>query len=481
MIRKILGYLPSTVIPAVMSFMMLYVYTRLMDPAEYGQFSLVFTTTLFVLFSIFISVSVAVMRFLKEAEYAGRKAEFIAACMLFLAVPSALVALVALGLIFQGNAMGGLFCLGAALTIIRSVVSLTQTVRRAEDRIALFNWVECGQSVLSLALGALFMEIWGANATAAVSGLLLAAIISAVPSLRLLFEAGMHVGRVNRAELRKLLSFVAPLVVVDVTVSVLQLSDRFLLGALASASALGVYSVAFNLVDRPTQLLCNAITTATFPMAVDAMHRGTLEGRSQMAKNGAALIALTLPACIGLWLTKGIVVQILVGPEFRAGAEVLVPIMCMSALVRGISTHFVDHAFQLASRPSMVLRVYLPAAIATVVLNILLIPILGAKGAALAGLVCQVAALIGGWIAAKRVFPIYLNPTDLAKIGIALVPMVAWLTSTDFSESWQGLGAAVGSGAFLFVSGVVLLNVGGVRGRSGGFAVALLRRRGRTA
>src|SRR5689334_23244836 len=67
MYLQILGYVPSTVIPAIMSFMMIYVYTRLLTPADYGTFSLIFSAMLIIQTSFFFAIPVALTRFYPEA------------------------------------------------------------------------------------------------------------------------------------------------------------------------------------------------------------------------------------------------------------------------------------------------------------------------------------------------------------------------------------------------------------------------------
>jgi O-antigen/teichoic acid export membrane protein len=283
-----------------------------------------------------------------------------------------------------------------------------------------------------------------------------------------LVRAACAIRQVEVKGIRRLLSFTSPLVGVDILVSLLQLSDRFLLGALGGSEALGIYSVSYNLVDRPTTLLCTAITTATYPMAVQALQHGRVAGKLQMGRNGAALLALAIPACAGLWLTKESFVQIMVGPDFRAGAASLIPIMCLSALARGFSTHFIDHAFHLARRPSKALWVYGPTAAATIVLNAILIPVFGAHGAAWAGLICQSFALVAGWMVARGIFPIWIPPRDVIKILLAVLPMAVVLTEAHFAISLGGLVSAIVTGGAVFGLSAVILDVVGLRSGAAG-------------
>ena len=67
MLRQIIGYVPSTVVPAVVSFVMIYCYTRLLAPIAYGDFSLVFSAVQVVQTVFFYAIPVALTRFYPEA------------------------------------------------------------------------------------------------------------------------------------------------------------------------------------------------------------------------------------------------------------------------------------------------------------------------------------------------------------------------------------------------------------------------------
>jgi O-antigen/teichoic acid export membrane protein len=211
-------------------------------------------------------------------------------------------------------------------------------------------------------------------------------------------------------------------------------------------------------------LICTSISTATFSIAVQELeHRGRDAGRIQAGKNGAVLLALALPACIGLALTAPQIAAVMVGPQFRTGVAALIPIMCFTALFRGVRGHFLDHAFHLAGRSDLMLLSYAPAAAADVVINLFVVPRYGMFGAAWTALGCQGLAVVTGWVIGRRVFPIWLPARQVFKILAAVVPMAGILGLIDFSRDWGGLLAAVGLGAAVYAASAVLLDVGGIR------------------
>ena len=73
MYRQIIGYIPSNVIPAVISMVMIYAYTRLLSPAAFGSYTYIFSAALVLQTSLFYALPIAVIRFYPSAMRSGRQ------------------------------------------------------------------------------------------------------------------------------------------------------------------------------------------------------------------------------------------------------------------------------------------------------------------------------------------------------------------------------------------------------------------------
>jgi O-antigen/teichoic acid export membrane protein len=470
--RQIIYYLPANIVPAACSFLLIYAYTRLLTPDAFGVYSLVFSAVLVAQTALFYAVPITITRFRPGAALADKETSFLrVAYTVFYATSAGVILLCAVisflpWITLPPEALGTMW-LSLPLLLSRSAVGMNQAVNRSADRMGRFNLIECTHAVLGLVAGIALIWVLGPTAHAVLLGMLSAGVLCAVVDLRLLLLPLRHTGQpLDRAALSHLLGYAWPLVTVAITASLLQLSDRFLLGGLGDAHMLGLYAVAYSLVERPMSLICSSVSTATFPIAISVLERqGREAGRIQAGKNGAVLLALTLPACVGLWLTAPYIAAALVGPAFRDGVATLIPIMCVTALLNGVRAHFIDHAFHLASRSMLMLWTYGPAAVANVALNLLLIPRYGMMGAAWTGLICQGIAVIVGWIVGRRIFPLWVPLGEIARIAGAVSAMAVVLKMVSFPLDWSGLLASVALGGGTFLIFAVLLNVGGVRSR----------------
>jgi O-antigen/teichoic acid export membrane protein len=159
----------------------------------------------------------------------------------------------------------------------------------------------------------------------------------------------------------------------------------------------------------------------------------------QAARNGIALLAVPLPACIGLALTADYIAAVLVGFDFRFGVAALIPIMSFTALARGLHSHFIDHAFHLSGRPLLMLWTYGPATVLNIALNLYVVPRYGMMGAAWTALLCQGATVVFGWFLGTSLFPVWLPIRQVFLCGLAILPMALALAVIDFPLNSAGL------------------------------------------
>jgi O-antigen/teichoic acid export membrane protein len=466
--RQIIGYVPSNVIPAIVSIVMVYAYTRLLSPAAFGSYSYVFSAVLVLQMSLFYALPIAVMRFFPGAARDGRRYGLLKeAYLVFYAMCFAVVVIgVCAGLMVPLPAEYRLAAwLALPMLLFRSLVQLNQSVNRSGNLMLRYNTVECLHAVLGFGLGLAALHLVGHGPEAIILGLLSAAVVCSSFDVRLLASPFRRTaGVLDRAELVRLVEYAWPLVAVAATAVILQNSDRFLLGSLAGASVLGIYAVAYNVVERPTTLICSSISTATFPLVVQVLeNQGREAARLQAGRNGIALLAVTLPACAGLALTADHIAACLVGPDFRSGVAALLPIMSFAALARGVRSHFIDHAFHLSGRPLLMLWTYGPATLMNIALNIYVVPRYGMLGAAWTALFCQGATVVGGWLLGTSLFPVWLPVGQVITCGLAIVPMTVALTLIRFQMNWFGLFAAIGLGGALYTVTAIALNVGEIR------------------
>jgi O-antigen/teichoic acid export membrane protein len=203
-----------------------------------------------------------------------------------------------------------------------------------------------------------------------------------------------------------------PIGVVSLLMIVLLRLDVTMLSFLSDAATVGVYAVAFRLVEA-TQFMGGAMAMAMLPWlarAGEELTRGFALGLK-------AVNALLLPIGLALVLFARPLIELLYGTEFERSVLPL-QILGLMTLLYGINA-YASVSLVARYRPLAYGRLLVPVIALNVVLNLVLIPPHGASGAAAAALASgTLLAALALWQARA-----VLGPADL--VGAFAGPLVA--------------------------------------------------------
>ena len=255
-----------------------------------------------------------------------------------------------------------------------------------------------------------------------------------------------------RDALRHLLSRVAPYGLAFVGLTVYSKVDVILLARWSGAVQVGYYSAAYKFVDV-FQALVIVAAGAVYPRL--ARTAGAREGSTWGGGRAANVVILaSLPAGLGLHLVAGSVVHLVFGAEYAGSAPplrwlaLLLPLLAVSVLG--------GYVLGAAGRMRPVASLYAAAVAVNVALNALLVPRLGAPGAALARLGSE-SLLVLGFLAVLSRIP---GAAPSRRVGGAAVMVVAAAALAgalpDATGGWLRAGALLAAAAAIYRgSGVV--------------------------
>lgn len=480
LLRSILGYTPANLVPALAALATIVAFTRLLPPDEFGRYALAQAVVLFGQALAFYALQVSVTRFheryaddhrldrLLATAYWCYLACAAAACVLFVAVMAA---------IRPDPLLAPVLWLALPTLLLRGLVLVNLASHRGAQRIGRYNLVECGQNVAGF-LVALPLVAWlGMGASGLVLGMLAGSVLVLLADLRTLARG---VGPADRAILRELWGFGAPLVVSHGLSAFTAYVDRLFVERLLGSAAVGLYTVAWSVVDRAVSLVFMGVTLGAYPLVVAALEReGPDAARRQLTRNGAVLIALCLPTAVGVACAAPQIAAVLVGPEYRDGVVGLMPWVAGIAFLRGITAHFFDQSLHLGRRTDLFLLTLTPAAVLALTLNPLLLPQLGLAGAVVAALVAQAVTLLITVEVGRRVFRPVFPVGQTLRVAAAAAVMAAVLEAVPFPASWAGLLAIVAVGVAVYGAAALAIDVAGVRGTAAYALRAALARLGR--
>lgn len=218
---------------------------------------------------------------------------------------------------------------------------------------------------------------------------------------------------IGRHTLGRLCVAAWPMGVVALASVALSRLDTAMLGVLAGGAAVGRYGAAYRLVDT-VLFLCFAVTRVLFPLMAGAP---TAQRLRRTTETGLAFVAAVfLPYAVLLWLRGAEILRLLFGAGFATDPAVIAW-LAPAPLAFGVA-YVVGFALV---APGPTARAPLAAGLtlaANVLLNLALVPTLGATGAAAATTLCYALEAVLLALLARRWMP-------LPRPGRRLLPAVA--------------------------------------------------------
>ena len=242
-------------------------------------------------------------------------------------------------------------------------------------------------------------------------------------------------------------------------------SDRFLIGWLLGAAEVGVYAAAYQVARRTLDIFFTWLGMAAMPLVIAAYERDGVEAAQAIARrNAETLLLVGFPVAAGLALVAEPLAATVLGPEFRAPAARIIPGIALSSLMLGVLAHYVHHAFVLAGRNDVMAALTAIPAVASIALNLLLIPRLGVQGAVISSVAASALVLGLCTVVALRYFPLPIPGDALLRVTIATAVMAAAVSLVPTAPNEISLVAKIAVGVLSYALAVLILNVAGCRG-----------------
>jgi len=452
MLRHASQYMIASVIAAMFGFLGTATFTRLLSPGDYGVYVIGVGIAGFVSAILFTWIRFSVMRLQSEGGQSDLRGTALAAYGISSAVSPLLLLLTGL---FSDRGWRELGC-AIILALGIGLVEMGQEIMRARFQVREF----VTGAVLRTVLGFVFCFAaikWGWDGIGMLAGSALAYFASAAFSARTIWRAPLARPKLDELRLFFRLGFVFT---ITGFVYTFQCSmDRLFLAWHSGEAFSGLYGASADLTRQIIQMPAGSIAAAAFPLAVSSLAQyGAPKAREQLERFGETLLAVSVPAAVGLSLTIPYLASFLLGPAFRETAGLIVPMLAVGWLFQCITQYYVHVSFHLAKRPEW----SLVQGLASVGINLACIwPLTnawGLQGTAMSFMISEVCGTVIGMMLTRFTYPLpyLLGPlvrTLLANslMAGAVLTLAHWLPVPS-----------VGAFAFLAVSGMLVYGLAAI-------------------
>jgi len=451
-------YFPSRWVQVVASVVSVVFLSRIMGPTEYGTYIVLLTLSALLSTLTFNWVTASAFRFHEEARQAGDLSGLyheLAFCYLIMAgiwlVLGGTVIVLVMKRYIEVSIAGVAWL--ALLGLLDPVVNMYQSIKMAGRQVQSAVAVAVSDSVLRCVLGIGGALLFVDRVGGVFAGQFVACgLVVSVLAFRLRSQIWLLTGRLDPRRVWAFMSYGYPMAGMTISSWVLSVSDRLLLSWMMGASAVGVYSVGYQLGSNSILFPSSSLMAGAFPVLIREYERG---GQAPAAKLLTNLVTGVLIAGSALVIFLGIVseaiVKVLLGHPYT-GAAAVIPVVALGQLLMAISEYFAK-SFQLAKQTSALFLITLVAAFVNVLANLVLIPWIGIMGSAVATVLAYGMALAITASYSHKLLPIRLPLGSLWRIALAAVgPCVVllWLQpSLERTPVVAGLLGLLGVGLFV--------------------------------
>ena len=453
-VRDSFVYGLATVLVRAVSILLVPVLTRLLAPADYGAIDILAVFTGFVSVIVSLEIVQAVARFYPDSTsrddrigYASTSLWFaVIGYTGFLIVGEALAAPIARGLLGGVDrtdivrvALVALWGNGV-FYVAQSQLRWRLLARRYAVSSIVYSVVSMGTGVLFVLAGSGVVGVFGGQIVGASAGIALS-----LGALRTEYRF-----IIDRAKLRAMLAFSAPLIPSSLGVLVTLYIDRIAINTLLGLSELGLFGIGFRLASVIT-LLSLGVQSALTPLIYT--HHRALQTPAAIARIFRFYVAGTIVVSLGLGLFARELLAFLTTPAYAGGAVVvplLAPALCLSGM------YIFAPGPAIAKRTGLIAGINLGGAALNTALNLLLIPAVGILGAAAATLVSSAAVFSANMMVSQRLYPV---PHDWRALGLVVAAAAALVAAGWWLVPVGLVGLAV-KGVFMVLGAALCVAAG---------------------
>lgn len=425
--RHSLIYLLARGVPSIIAFFSVAIFTRLLNPTEFGIYSLVYTSALLLSSVFFQWLRMGLLRFYQERNETEQIVLVSTLAVTFLVVALGLFAMALLVASFFGVAQKWVV-LTTSIAVVQGGFDILLERSRVDLSPVRYGIVSFLRALAILIGGVAGFEM--AGVTGLLTGLLFGLVFIVLVELRRSLPL-IRLRLAERKEVGPLLRYGLPLTATFALAGVMGFSDRYMLAWMQDMATAGQYAAAYDITQKVIITLMMVVNLAGYPLILHAQaESGEERFRSLLKQTLNGLLLIGLPVTTAFVILPSVIASALLGEAFQAQATLLLPWLAAAALLEGVKVYYFDLSFQLRQNTLHQMWIVVLAAALNVALNFWLIPIYGVFGAAWATLLANASALLLSYAISRSQVALPLYTRDVIKILAAAVIMTGILLMT---------------------------------------------------
>jgi len=420
-LKDLARYLPEVVVPTVIAFISVPVYTRLFDPAAYGNFNIARVTNM-LLERCCSWIGSSVTRYYHEYEKEQKLGLLITTLVKMLVVVSLITNVLVFALIHiieMTDSLRLLLGIGIILFGVSLASSCLRNILRMQRRIIMHSIFVMVSSVFSFAISLLLIMKYNLNIESIFIGNLVIAIILLPVLWRVsvlkLFQLRQ---KIDARIIKKFAAYGIPLTIGYLGGWALDFSDRYIIKWLLDSHEVGVYSACYNVTWNALYLIVNLFYMMEEPLAMKVyVAEGQDALREFLNQETRLYLLIFMPFMFLMCCYSEQILSIMVSDKYHAGKGII-PYVAISTFFAGLIFKYRLGIMAMEKTRSLMV-IIVSVGILNVLLNFLLISAHGLIGAAVATMSAYGVYFLLMFLVSRKIFTWRFPVRSLVKITLA--------------------------------------------------------------
>jgi O-antigen/teichoic acid export membrane protein len=440
-IRKILRqgsiYSITKALLLMFSIVTFPIFTRVLSKEEYGLMHLI--TIVLMMAGLICSGDLkdAILRFYGECERRNELRLLISNTFtgsLLIGIVGYLLTVLVAFVMFEfgiiSNFVFKIIVISFLAIIAGNIITPIQTIYRVREEALKYNVVSLVSKLMTTGLCIAFVVYLSKG----VYGLFVGQVISdglIAATLFILFmkKYGLGTLSISPNHLKIFLKYSSPLIVNGIFVYLTNFGDRFLIATYLDQSSIATYAVAYALPDYIQTAVILSLNMVLYPVIMNLWGMGKdKEAEVMLGKFLIIYVVVAIPMVFGLISLRYEIIEVLASKKYVQAAE-LITVLTLGIMIRGLEFPLTAGLYKV-KRTNLIALVNMGGVIVNGLLNVVLIPVLGLKGAAFATLGSYLAVLFVSYRLSRKYEKITINFREVMKftaisISISAIMFVA--------------------------------------------------------
>jgi O-antigen/teichoic acid export membrane protein len=395
----------TEIITKLKPLIFLPIITKALGTSDYGVYTTLFTTILFLMPISSLGLNFSVVRLL-ASEKDKKKIKEVMSSVLFVSL--AVSGLVSLLLFFSSDVLAnsvfgepgsaGIIQAGAILVLLQTVFTNANSYFRMRQRMLAFSTFKLLEVFAPVLLAIVFLLQGHGLLHVVYSFVAVDLAISAILVFIILKDVGFSLPKLGN--LKPYISFGTPMVLSSISSHILHLGDRYIIALFMGAAAVGVYAVSYTVGDLVLMLLAPITLSLLAPLSKAHDSGMPQQVSTYLGYSVRYFLMIAIPAAVGISLLSVSVVRSLATPDFIENTLLITSLIAFANIAFGLY-NIISKKLMLVKKTRTIAALLISTAGANIALNLLMVPVMGTAGAALSTLACFIALLLMTSLASK--------------------------------------------------------------------------------